>query len=169
MNRIGLNWSDYSVIALYFASMLAIGWYFSKRNDDAEDFLLGGRKMPYFPIAVSMLMTIFSTWSLVMGPGEIYNHGLDWGVMGYISPFFGVLGVMIFTRFFFKIQAFTPFEYLAFRYDKYARLGAALGSFGVLPMLIIGLAGLFCVVRGNVMMLGLPTRKQRKRMLQEEE
>ena len=46
---------------------------------------------------------------------------------------------------------------------------AALGSFGVLPMLIIGLTGLFCVVRGNVMMLGLPTRKQRKRMLQEEE
>ena len=128
MNRIGLNWSDYSVIALYFASMLAIGWYFSKRNDDAEDFLLGGRKMPYFPIAVSMLMTVFSTWSLVMGPGEIYNHGLDWGVMGYISPFFGVLGVMIFTRFFFKIEAFTPFEYLAFRYDKYARLGAALGN-----------------------------------------
>ena len=128
MNQIGLGWGDYSVIAMYFASMLAIGWYFSKRNDNATDFLLGGRKMPYFPIAVSMLMTVFSSWSLVMGPGEIYNHGLDWGVLGYISPFFGVLGVMIFTRFFFKIEAFTPFEYLAFRYDKYARLAAALGN-----------------------------------------
>lgn len=46
---------------------------------------------------------------------------------------------------------------------------AALGGIGAFAMLIMGLAGLFCVIRGNEMMLGLPTRKQRKRMLQEEE
>ena len=116
------------MIVVYFISMLAIGWYFSKRNNDAADFLLGGRKMPYFPVAVSMLMTVFSTYSLVMGPGEIYNHGLDWGMLSLIMPFIGVVSVMIFTKFFFKIEAFTPFEYLAFRYDKYARLIGAIGN-----------------------------------------
>ncbi len=128
MNQLGLQWWDYAVIVVYFISMLAIGWYFSKRNNDAADFLLGGRKMPYFPVAVSMLMTVFSTYSLVMGPGEIYNHGLDWGVLSLIMPFIGVVSVMIFTKFFFKIEAFTPFEYLAFRYDKYARLIGAIGN-----------------------------------------
>ena len=128
MNQLGLQWWDYSVIVLYFASMLAIGWYFSKRNNDATDFLLGGRKMPYFPVAVSMLMTVFSTYSLVMAPGEIYNHGLDWGILSLIMPFIGVVSVMIFTKFFFKIEAFTPFEYLAYRYDKYARLIGAIGN-----------------------------------------
>lgn len=128
MNQLGLQWWDYSVIVLYFISMLAIGWYFSKRNNDATDFLLGGRKMPYFPVAVSMLMTVFSTYSLVMAPGEIYNHGLDWGILSLIMPFIGVISVMIFTKFFFKIEAFTPFEYLAYRYDKYARLIGAIGN-----------------------------------------
>ena len=97
MNQLGLQWWDYAVIVAYFVSMLAIGWYFSKRNSNAADFLLGGRKMPYFPVAVSMLMTVFSTYSLVMGPGEIYNHGLDWGVLGLIMPFIGVVSVIIFT------------------------------------------------------------------------
>ena len=128
MNQLGLQWWDYSVIVLYFISMLAIGWYFSKRNNDATDFLLGGRKMPYFPVAVSMLMTVFSTYSLVMAPGEIYNHGLDWGILSLVMPFIGVISVMIFTKFFFKIEAFTPFEYLAYRYDKYARLIGAIGN-----------------------------------------
>ena len=128
MNQIGLHWWDYGIIVLYFAGMLSIGWYFSKRNKDATDFLLGGRKMPFFPIAVSMLMTVFSTYSLVMSPGEIYNHGLDWGIISFVMPFIGVLGVLLITRFYFKIQAFTPFEYLAFRYDKYARLAAAIGN-----------------------------------------
>ena len=128
MNHLGLQWWDYAVIVAYFVSMLAIGWYFSKRNSNAADFLLGGRKMPYFPVAVSMLMTVFSTYSLVMGPGEIYNHGLDWGVLGLIMPFIGVVSVIIFTRFFFKIEAFTPFEYLSYRYDRYARLVGAIGN-----------------------------------------
>ena len=128
MDRLGLDAWDYSVIVMYFIAMLAIGWYFSRKNNNAEDFLLGGRRMPYFPIAVSMLMTVFSTYSLVMGPGEIFNHGLDWGITGLFMPFVGVISVLIFTRFFFKINAFTPFEYLAYRYDKYARLLAALGN-----------------------------------------
>ena len=128
MNQIGLHWWDYGIIVLYFVGMIWVGWFFSKRNKNETDFLLGGRKMPIFPIAVSMLMSVFSTYSLVMTPGEIYNNGLDWGITGHIMPFIGVLGVMLFTRFYFNIQAFTPFDYLAFRYDKYARLLAALGS-----------------------------------------
>ncbi len=125
--NIALSWADYLIIVLYFVAMLAIGWYFAKNKSDAADFLLGGRKMPWFPVAVSMLMSVFSTYSLVMGPGEIYNHGLDWGIISLFTPFIGVLSVLLFTKFFFKIQAFTPFEYLAYRYDPYVRLLAALG------------------------------------------
>ncbi len=128
--NISLAWGDYAVIVMYFAAMLGIGWFFSKRSKkDATDFLLGGRGMPWFPVAVSMLMSVFSTYSLVMGPGEIYNHGLDWSILTLLSPFFGILGVVIFAQFFFKIKAFTPYEYLTYRYDKYVRLLAAFCEF----------------------------------------
>lgn len=73
-----------------------------------------------------------------MVPGEIFNHGLDLWVLALINPYVQILSVVIFTRFFFKINAFTPFEYLAYRYDKYARLLAALGN-SVSSILYVGM------------------------------
>ena len=125
MNTIGLSIPDYLVIVLYFLVILGIGWYFSRSKKNAAEFLLGGRKMSVFPIAISMLMTVFSTYSLVMGPGEIYNHGMGWSVVSWFLPYFGIVSILIFTRFFFKINAFTPFEYLSYRYDSKVRLLAA--------------------------------------------
>jgi len=127
MNRIGLSAYDYGIIVLYFLLMLGIGWYFAKNKKNAEDYLLGGKNMHWFPVSVSMLMSVFSTYSLVMGPGEIFNHGWEWGVFSIVPQIFGIVSVLIFTKFFFKINAFTPFEYLSLRYDKYARTLAALG------------------------------------------
>ncbi|HRQ68626.1 MAG TPA: hypothetical protein P5031_08700, partial [Candidatus Syntrophosphaera sp.] len=120
--KISLSTPDYLVILVYSIGMLAAGWYFSKNKKDASDYLLGGRSMPWLPVGLSILMTFFSTYSMVMVPGEIYNHGLDLWVMALINPYVQIISVLIFTRFFFKINAFTPFEYLAYRYDKYTRL-----------------------------------------------
>ena len=124
----GLTYWDYSVIVLYFAVMLGVGWYFSKKDKNAAEYLLGGRNMSAFLVAFSMLMTLFSTYSLVMSPGEIYNHGLDWGIVGILTPFLAIFSILIFSKFIFKIKAFTPFEYLSYRYDRYSRLLAAFGS-----------------------------------------
>ena len=126
MNNIGLGISDYSVIVLYFLVILGIGWYFSRKKKDAAEFLLGGRRMSVLPIAISMLMTVFSTYSLVMGPGEIFNHGMGWSIISYFLPYVNIISILIFTRFFFRINAFTPFEYLSYRYDNKVRLLAAL-------------------------------------------
>ncbi|NMA43973.1 MAG: sodium/solute symporter [Oligosphaeraceae bacterium] len=126
--KISLSIPDYLVILVYSIGMLAAGWYFSKNKKDASDYLLGGRSMPWLPVGLSILMTFFSTYSMVMVPGEIYNHGLDLWVMALINPYVQIISVLIFTRFFFKINAFTPFEYLAYRYDKYTRLLAAVGN-----------------------------------------
>ncbi len=29
----------------YFAIVLAVGWYFTRKNESIEDYLLGGRRM----------------------------------------------------------------------------------------------------------------------------
>lgn len=126
--KISLSFPDYLVIFVYMAGMLGTGWYFSRNRKNASEYLLGGRNMPWIPVGLSMLMTFFSTYSMVMVPGEIFNHGLDLWVLALINPYVQVVSVLIFTRFFFKINAFTPFEYLAYRYDKYTRLLAALGN-----------------------------------------
>ena len=36
---------DWLVIAIYAAAMLAVGWFYSRRNETADDYHLGGRRM----------------------------------------------------------------------------------------------------------------------------
>jgi len=43
--RIALQTLDWIVLVVYFVGMLAIGFYFSRRNKNTDDYMLGGRKM----------------------------------------------------------------------------------------------------------------------------
>lgn len=125
--NISLSSYDYTIIIFYLALMIGIGFWFSRFKSNATDYLLGGGRMPWLPIGISIIMSLFSTYSIVMVPGEIYNYGLNLWVLALIIPYIQVVSVLIFTRFFFKIKAFTPFEYLEYRYDKYIRLIASIG------------------------------------------
>lgn len=54
-------WQDYSMFALMLAICIAIGVYFglfekkSKQVADESDYLVGGRKMKTFPVAMSLI------------------------------------------------------------------------------------------------------------------
>lgn len=124
-NYLGI--SDYLIIVFYLLLVIGIGFWFSRFKNNATEYLLGGGKMPWLPVGISIIMSLFSTYSIVMVPGEIYSYGLNLWILALIIPYIQVLSVLIFTRFFFKIKAFTPFEYLEYRYDKYIRVIASIG------------------------------------------
>ena len=105
----------------YLVGMVVIGYFCSSSKKDSKEYLLGGGKMPYFALGISCLMAALSAFSLVMVPGEIFNHGLSMWVLSLLSPLFTVVTCSIFMRFYFKIGAFTPFEYLERRYSPGVR------------------------------------------------
>ena len=53
------------VIVLYLVMMILIGVVFSKGNDDAGDFYLGGRKLGPFVTAMSAEASDMSSWLLL--------------------------------------------------------------------------------------------------------
>ena len=64
------------VIVLYLVMMILIGVVFSKGNDDAGDFYLGGRKLGPLVAAMSAEASDMSSWLLLGIPGAsscIYN------------------------------------------------------------------------------------------------
>jgi SSS family transporter len=124
--NINLTFWDYGAMLLYLVAVVVIGLWFSKNEKDSEDYLLGGRSMPWAAVGISCLMSLLSTYSLVMVPGEIFNHGLSMWVFGLISPFISILAFRVFVGFYFKLKSFTPFEYLEHRYDKRIRLLVAI-------------------------------------------
>ncbi len=124
------DWINYGVIALYTLVVIGIGIYFSREKKDSETYLLGGRTMPSWAIGLACMMSLFSSISIVMVPGEIFNNSMT---LFFISGFFGPLLVipcyLLFARFYFQLGSFTPYEYLEYRYDSNVRAVVAISSF----------------------------------------
>ena len=63
------------VIIAYLVMMLAIGFFYSKGNNDSSDFYLGGRKLGPFVTAMSAEASDMSSWLLMGLPGVAYLSG----------------------------------------------------------------------------------------------
>jgi len=61
---------------VYFVVLLAIGFYFYRRNESIEEYLLGGRGMGAWVTALSAQASDMSGWLLMGLPGAIYVGGL---------------------------------------------------------------------------------------------
>lgn len=134
----GLHWGDYAVMAAYLAGTLALGFIFRRRGADTEDYLLGGRSMPWWLTGVSYVASLLSTVSLVALPGEAFNHGLGISLASLIEPFIAVGTFFLFVRFYFRKKVFTPFTYLEERFDRRVRAVGSL-SFFCTRLVYIGL------------------------------
>ncbi|MFN7287422.1 MAG: sodium:solute symporter family transporter, partial [Verrucomicrobiota bacterium] len=71
-----MNWkltADLVVIGAYFAAILGIGFYFSRRNRDVSEFTLGGRSIPWWAVLASILASEISAGTFFGTPGEGFH------------------------------------------------------------------------------------------------
>lgn len=72
---------------IYLFIMVAIGAMYSKKNENAEDYFLGGRKLGGFVAALSAQASDMSGWLLMGLPGAIFVTGLSgdgWVALGLL-------------------------------------------------------------------------------------
>jgi SSS family transporter len=122
MDAIQIKTGDMIILGLYLLANVIVGLGVSRKKKTTEEYLLGGRKIPWFAVGISYMMSLVSTVSLVAVPGEIFNHGLSLLFLGLLYPVFSILGFYIFLRFYFRLGSFTPFEYLERRFDGNVRV-----------------------------------------------
>lgn len=79
-----------TVIFIYLVAMVAIGIYFSSKNNDVGDFYLGGRKLGPIVTAMSAEASDMSSWLLMGLPGLAY-------LTGCASPGWTAIGLAIGT------------------------------------------------------------------------
>ncbi|QDS99129.1 sodium:solute symporter family transporter [Adhaeretor mobilis] len=70
-----LQWPDWLVIAAYVFTVLAVGWYFSRRSTSSDDYLLGGRQMKWYNLGISLFATMLSAVTYLALPGEMILYG----------------------------------------------------------------------------------------------
>lgn len=123
----GLEWQDFASIAFYFVLTFGIALWFGRKQKDVDDFFVGGRRMPWFAVGLSILATLFSTLSYLGMPGEMIKNGI--GVfMGYLAvPFSMAVVTLLWIPFFMRLKLTSAYEYLEFRFSYPVRLiGASL-------------------------------------------
>ena len=62
----GLDWG---VMAVYFAAVVAIGVYFTRRQKDASDYFLGRHTLPWWAVMLSIVATETSALTVISIPG----------------------------------------------------------------------------------------------------
>ena len=122
-----------AAMVIYLLMMLAIGFIFSKNNDDSKDFYLGGRKMGPLVTAMSAEASDMSSWLLMGLPGLAYLSGI-------CDPFWTALGLGIGTylnwlfvarklrRYSSNIDAFTVPQFFSKRFHDEKNILSAIAA-----------------------------------------
>ena len=99
------KWPVITMFSIYVAGMMVIGWIGYRATRDFSDFVLGGRKLGAFVVALAAGASDMSGWLLMGLPGAIYLSGLSesWIAIGlllgaYLNWKFVALRLRIYTE-----------------------------------------------------------------------
>ena len=121
----GLGAIDLAVVAVYLAGTFGIALYFSRQHGSTEEFFLGGRRMPWFAVGLSIMASLLSTISYLSPPGETIKFGVASFTAIISLPFSIVLIFWFGVPFFMRLNLTSAYEYLEYRFNYTARVMAA--------------------------------------------
>ncbi len=118
----GFSWADIIVIILYFAALLCIGVFFSKRQKNANDYFKGGERIPWWAAGLSLFGTALSAITFMAIPAKAFST--DWSYMLFNVGIVLVAPVImfIFIPFFRKLDITTAYQYLEIRFNLLIRV-----------------------------------------------
>ena len=64
---------DWIVLGGYLATVALLGVWFAGRQKDAENYFVGGRKMPWWAVGLSLFGSTISTGTFIALPGQGYG------------------------------------------------------------------------------------------------
>lgn len=146
---------DWMICGIYVAAAIAIGAYFSTRSVSQEDYFLGGRKMNWVVVGVSIFAGGFSSLSFVGIPrvaayGDYHLYLALLLVPLFVTPILWLWFIPLYH----KLQVLSAYEYLEYRFDRRIRRagsvlyslytigwsGTMLYAIGVVLELVLGLS-----------------------------
>lgn len=154
-----LSTLDWSIVAIYFFMVLAVGLYFSKKSSSSlNEFFLSGRNMPWWLLGISMVATTFSSDTPNLVAGLVRENGVsgNWGWWAFLVT--GMLTVFVYAKLWRRSKVLTDIEFYELRYSGNA--AAFLRGFRALYLglifnvLVMGTVSLAAIKFGEIV-LGL--------------
>lgn len=137
----GLGALDFTIIAIYFLIVFAIGYWFS-RSRSTTDYFLAGRHVGWFAVGASLFATNISSEHFIGLAGSGATQGLPVGCFEWSAAFCLLLLGWVFVPFYLRSRVFTMPEFLERRYNEKCR--AFLSGFSILAYIFTKISvGLF--------------------------
>jgi SSS family transporter len=118
----GLDWG---VVGVYFALVIAVGVAVARKEAGEGEFFLGGRSLPTWAVAVSLVATMLSAATFVGVPDISFKGDLSYLILnigGFVAVF--VVALFFIPRLY-KAGTVTIYGFLAQRFGEDARLAVA--------------------------------------------
>ncbi|XP_050341243.1 sodium-coupled monocarboxylate transporter 1 isoform X2 [Bactrocera neohumeralis] len=125
---------DYFVFVLMLSVCAIIGLYFGfienkkkqsdneqRRGSEALEYLVGGRKMKVFPVALSLVASFVSGISLLGTSTEIYVYGTQYAFILITLVISGIISWYVFLPVFCNLQLTSTYEYFEMRFGREVR------------------------------------------------
>lgn len=114
------------VVTVYFALLVAVGLYFSRREKTTEDFFLGGKRVPWWAMGLSIFGTQLSAITFLSIPARAYatDWVYAWANMAIviIAPYVVFIVLPVYRR----KSYMTAYEYLEDRFNLPVRIYGSL-------------------------------------------
>ncbi|OLD17290.1 MAG: sodium:proline symporter [Acidobacteria bacterium 13_1_40CM_3_65_5] len=112
-----LTFTDWLVIAAYFALNLAIGLYYMRRaRGSTTEFFLSGRDVPWWLAGTSMVATTFAADTPLVVTGMVARYGIAGNWLWWNMAASGMLTVFVYARLWRRAGVMTDVEFAELRY-----------------------------------------------------
>ncbi len=135
-----LTFIDYSILVIYFAFVIGIGWLLHKKVSTSEDFLTSARSVPVWITSLAFVATNLGAQELI----GMCASGAKYGIMTSHFYWIGAIPAMLFVGifmmpFYYGSKARSVPEYLKLRFDEKTRAFNAV-SFAVMTLFSSGIS-----------------------------
>lgn len=122
------EWYDYAAFSLMLIISMAIGTYFGfwKKQDNKEEYLLGGKSMGVIPVTISLITSTVSGITVMAYPADVYKYGSITLWLCLAVPINGFIYAYVFLPVYIKAEVTSLYEYLEKRFSSASRILASI-------------------------------------------
>ena len=114
---------DWTICLGYLAVVFALGLWFAREQHTNEDFFVGGRRMHWLPIGMSLFAGTFSSLSFVGLPSEAaYKDYHLYLAILFIPLVVSPIVWWLFLPLYFRLRLTSAYEYVERRFHRWLRL-----------------------------------------------
>lgn len=144
---------DWIIIAFFLVALTGIGFYFSKKSKNLEDYFLGGRSMPMWLVAFAAVGTSISAGTFVGSPQIAFDGNYTYIMMSVGAIFGGILAALVILPTLYKANSITIYGYIGNRFGNGSKTATSI-MFLIGQLLTSGSRLFIAAIAVSVMLYG---------------